>query len=320
MSSTVSILMAVYKPNIEFFIQQLRSINAQTYKALRLYICDDSFDDIEHQKIVTIVKQEITSIPFILLTNTENLGSSRTFEKLTKIAQGDYFSYADQDDIWDKHKIETLVNNIQKEQGLLSYSHLRVIDKNGNVISQRFSEYNPRIQMMSGDHLMAFFIRRNCVTGCSMLVDANLAKQALPFSDDYIHDHWLALYASIHGKIVLVDEPLVSYRLHGNNQIGKSVLNGVETIDDYVPLKLSKEYDKFSRLKDRLQLSPPQKEVLDLELRQVKARIDWFTRPSLKTYRALKLFKQQDAQLAKFEMLVRILPKTLANKLIQKVK
>lgn len=320
MSKTVSILMAVYRPNIDFFIQQLRSINFQTYKALRLYICDDSVDAITHQKIVEVVKQEITNIPFIMLTNTENLGSSRTFEKLTQIAQGDYFAYADQDDIWDNHKIEALVSAIEKEQSLLVYSHLRVIDANGDVIAQRFSEYNPRIQMMSGDNLFSFFIRRNCVTGCSMLVDMNLAKQSLPFLTDYIHDHWLALCASVQGKVALIDEALVSYRIHGNNQIGKSVLKGVETIDDYVPHKLSKEYDKFSRLKNRLHLSPQQKEVLDEEIRNVQARINWFNKPNLANYKALKLFKQQDAQLAKFETLIRVLPKAIANRIIRKVK
>lgn len=320
MSKTVSILMAVYKPNAEFFVQQLRSINKQTYKALRLYICDDSVDAVEHQKIVNMVQQEITHIPFIMLTNTENIGSSQTFEKLTKIAQGDYFAYADQDDIWDSQKIEKLVDAIEKEKSLLAYSHLRVIDEKGMLIAQKFSDYNPRVQMMSGENLFNFFIRRNCVTGCSMLVDVNLAKQALPFSKDYIHDHWLALYTSIYGKMTLVEDALVNYRIHGNNQIGKSVLKGVETIDDYVPHKLSKEYDKFSRLQNRLRLSPQQKQILDTELQNVQARINWFERPSVKTYQALKMFKQQDKQLAKFETLVRLLPKKIANKIIQKVK
>lgn len=320
MSKTVSILMAVYKPNMDFFIQQLRSINNQTYKGLRLYICDDSVDDAEHRKIVDVVKQEITHMPFIMLTNTENIGSSQTFEKLTKVAQGDYFAYADQDDIWDCYKIERLVDVIEKEKSLLAYSHLRVIDEQGTIIAQKFSEYNPRVQMMTGDNLFGFFIRRNCVTGCSMLVDVNLAKQALPFSKDYIHDHWLALYTSIYGKITLVEDALVSYRIHGNNQIGKSVLKGVETIDDYVPHKLSKEYNKFSGLQSRLHLSPQQKETLDKELQSVQARINWFERPSVKTYQALKMFKQQDKQLARFETLVRLLPKKIANKIIQKVK
>lgn len=320
MSKTVSILMAVYKPNMDFFIQQLRSINNQTYKGLRLYICDDSVDDAEHRKIVDVVKQEITHMPFIMLTNTENIGSSQTFEKLTKVAQGDYFAYADQDDIWDCYKIERLVDVIEKEKSLLAYSHLRVIDEQGTIIAQKFSEYNSRVQMMTGDNLFGFFIRRNCVTGCSMLVDVNLAKQALPFSKDYIHDHWLALYASLYGKITLVKEALMSYRIHDHNQIGKSILKNVETIEDYIPSKLSKEYEKFSTLQDRLHLSPHQKEILDIELKDIQARIKWFEKPSFKTYKALQSFKEKDAQLAKFEVAIRVLPKVLSNKIIQKVK
>lgn len=320
MSKVVSVLMAVYRPNRDFFAQQLRSINYQTYKPIRVYICDDSVDEQEHQKIMEIITAELTRVPFIVLTNTDNLGSSQTFAKLTQIAQGDYFAYADQDDIWDDNKIEQLVCAIEKDRALLAYSHLRVIDDKGDVIAQRFSDYNSRIQMMEGEELFSFFIRRNCVTGCSMLVDTSLAKQSLPFSKDYIHDHWLALYASLYGKITLVKEALMSYRIHDHNQIGKSILKNVETIEDYIPSKLSKEYEKFSTLQDRLHLSPHQKEILDIELKDIQARIKWFEKPSFKTYKALQSFKEKDAQLAKFEVAIRVLPKVLSNKIIQKVK
>lgn len=320
MNKVVSVLMAVYKPDSAFFMQQLRSINDQTYPNMRVYICDDSVDALEHQKIMEMVTQELTKVPFIMMTNTENLGSSQTFEKLTKVAQGEYFAYADQDDIWDSQKIETLVLAIEKEQSVLAYSHLRVIDENGNVMASRFNEYNPRIQMMSGKDLFSFFVRRNCVTGCSMLVTAQLAKQAIPFSKDYIHDHWLALHASMVGDICLVEDALVSYRIHGNNQIGKSVLKGVETIDDYRVHKLQSEHDKLNRLYHQLHLTPQQEHVLDEELSAVKARMNWFAKPSVKTYKALRSFRQSDKQLAKFETIIRLVPKAIANKIIQKVK
>ncbi|QTU83108.1 glycosyltransferase [Carnobacteriaceae bacterium zg-C25] len=320
MNKEVAVLLAVYYPNMTFLKQQLRSLNDQTYNKMRIYICDDSANEKEYASISKLVQQELTNKPYILFANAQNLGSTKTFERLTQLAQGDYVAYCDQDDIWETDKIEKQVITIEHTQSRLVYSHLRVINAQNDVISERFSEYNPRIEMVEGENLFSFFVRRNCVTGCSLLMDSAVAKQAMPFHSEYVHDHWLALHASLSGKITCIKESLVQYRLHGDNQIGSTRLYGVENIEDYVPNKLVKEYDKLSTLFDVLPLTPQQKEVLEAELKSIQARIDWFKKPSASTYRALKSFRKEDAQLAKFETVVRLLPKKWANKVIRKIK
>ena len=39
-------------------------------------------------------------------------------------------------------------------------------------------------------------------------------------SKHLIHDHWIALVTSMNGKVVYLDERLIEYRQHSNNQIG----------------------------------------------------------------------------------------------------
>ena len=53
-----------------------------------------------------------------------------------------------------------------------------------------------------------------------MLVDANAAKQAMPFCPHMVHDHYLALWCSARGSIEVCPEQLICYRIHGNNQTG----------------------------------------------------------------------------------------------------
>ena len=60
----VSIVLATYKPNEDFLVRQLKSLNAQTYRNIELIVCDDSADNKEYKKIFKIVKENITNFPF----------------------------------------------------------------------------------------------------------------------------------------------------------------------------------------------------------------------------------------------------------------
>ena len=57
----VTIAMAVYKPNLDFFRQQLESINKQDYGNVSLLIWNDSSQDFQCEEIVS---QYITKIPY----------------------------------------------------------------------------------------------------------------------------------------------------------------------------------------------------------------------------------------------------------------
>lgn len=320
MMKTVAVLLAVYHPDKAFFQQQLRSLNAQTYANMRIYICDDSADVSVYNDISQMVQQELTNHPYILFANVTNLGSNQTFERLTQLAQADYVAYCDQDDVWHAEKIEKQVLAIEQTDSTLVYSHLRVIDANNQVLAQRFSDYNQRIKMVEGEALFSFFIRRNCVTGCTLMMLADVAKQALPFSSDYVHDHWLALCASAAGKITLIKEALVDYRLHGNNQIGKTMLHGVDTIEAYRSIKLQAEQQKLQRLLNDVRLTPRNKEKVQHELTMVTDRMAWFDRISVARLMKMCQFYKMDKQLALFEMGLKLVPKAMANRMIKRVK
>ena len=124
----ISILMAVFEPRMDWLKEQLDSLNAQTYPNLKLYIRDDCSPSVSFEDIKELVNESITAIPYIVERNTENLGSNKTFERLTREAEGCYFAYCDQDDVWHPRKLEVLQRAIEAEKATLACSDVAVID------------------------------------------------------------------------------------------------------------------------------------------------------------------------------------------------
>ena len=105
----VAIIMSTY--NGEPFIrQQLDSILNQTYKNIELVVRDDGSKD----KTVEIIKEYQEKYENIKFFQGENLGFVKSFFELLKLTEADYYSYADQDDIWIENKIEPAVNSLNK--------------------------------------------------------------------------------------------------------------------------------------------------------------------------------------------------------------
>ena len=84
----VTILMAIFKPNINWLVDQLLSLNNQTYENINLLVWNDCPEDSTDYD--SILKKYITRFPFKIYRGGENLGSNRVFSELTKLAQSEY--------------------------------------------------------------------------------------------------------------------------------------------------------------------------------------------------------------------------------------
>lgn len=280
----VSILMAVYEPRMDWLRQQLLSLNGQTYPNLRLYVRNDCSPTISHEEIQSCVRDCISAFPFSVLYNEENLGSNKTFERLTQEAEGAYFAYCDQDDIWMPEKIETLLDELQSHDAVLACSDVAVIDGQGNQTAGSICEVRPRHIFKSGNQLVATLLYRNFVIGCTMLMPARLAKEACPFVSSMVHDHYLALYAATKGTIYSCPKPLVQYRIHGGNQTG--ILSKIVTKEDYAERHLGSFLERIDELSKRF--SFPE---LALAQQWAQARKDNYKRKPSGCYRLWKLRK-----------------------------
>lgn len=278
----VSILMAVYEPNLEWLRAQLHSLDRQTYPNLCLYICDDASTEVSFQKIRSCVQECIITVPFFLWRNEKNVGSNRTFQRLTQEAEGDYFAYCDQDDIWLPKKVEILVGELEARRAALVCSDVAVIDADGRQIADSITKLRPRHIFYSGENLAGQLIYRNFVIGCTMMLPAWLAKAACPFVESMVHDHYLALYAAMHGAIYSYPIPLIQYRIHGGNQTG--VLAKITDKTEYIDLHLGGFVRRVEELSRRF--SFPE---LDQARRWAEARVDNSQRVPGGAYRLWKL-------------------------------
>jgi glycosyltransferase involved in cell wall biosynthesis len=308
----VSVLLAIYKPNYEFLQKQLKSLNAQTYNNIEIIAIDDSANKEEFEKINGIFSEYIKKFRFKLYRNECNLGSNKTFEKLTEIAQADYFAYCDQDDIWEPNKIELLVSKLEHENALVCYSDLSIIDENDKLMAGSLKDVTKRLNHIYGENKYDYFLRRNSITGCTMLIRSDIAKESLPFPEYkyYVHDHWLTLFASCKGKITYIEESLVKYRIHSNNQIGAKVMPGINNKEDYIYKKLYLEREKLAYAQERLNYFENehlQKEILKTQ-KFIENRIEFFEKVSVKSMWNLVKNINYDPLLVIFEILFRLLP------------
>ena len=105
----VAVIMSTYNGE-KFIREQLDSILNQSYKNIELIVRDDGSKD----KTVEIVKEYQAKHKNIKLFEGQNLGFVKSFFELLKLAEADYYAYADQDDIWIENKIELAVNSLNK--------------------------------------------------------------------------------------------------------------------------------------------------------------------------------------------------------------
>jgi len=313
---SVSILMATYNPNMDWLGKQLASLNSQTYKNLKLYVLDDCSPNVPYSDIQSIVKKNITSFDYEIHKNKKNLGSCKTFERLTDIGQGEYFSYCDQDDIWEKNKIETLMGEIEDTTTLI-YSDLSIIDEKGKKTHNSLRDIRKRLVHEEGYGLAEKILFRNFVTGCTMVVKSEIAKASIPFTEEMIGDHHITLYAASRGKIQYYDVPLVRYRQHETNVTG--ILKGVKTKKDYIDIRITPLLSQFNKLKKTFYDNPDMLKYIEKGLKWLDARKKYLNGKAFAKFTILR-FCRLNFKTSMFDILIPIMPKRIFEKALMKIR
>ena len=232
----ISILMAIYEPRMDWLGEQLASLDAQTYPNIRMYIRDDCSPTASFEEISRLVGERITAFPYTIRRNETNLGSNGTFERLTGEAEGEYFAYCDQDDVWLPEKLTVLQKAMEDQRAQLVCSDMFIIDGSGKQVADSITKVRKHHVFRSGEGLAPGLLISNFVTGCTMLIRAETAKAAIPFCPDMVHDHYLALCAAAEGKIISMPDSLIFYRVHDENQT--PVMAGVQDKETYRTIRI----------------------------------------------------------------------------------
>ncbi len=303
----IAILMAVYEPNLQWLKEQLLSLNEQTYPNLYLYIREDCSPTVSFAKIASLVEECITAFPYEIERNSKNLGSNATFERLTAEATGDYFAYCDQDDVWLPEKLEVLQREIEAQKALLVCSDMLIIDGNGKKVADSITKVRRHHIFRSGEGLAEKLVFSNFVTGCTMLIKAEIAKLAMPFCPYMVHDHYLALYAAERGKSISLPDKLIKYRIHGNNQT--EMMAGVVDKASYGRIRIDEALGKMRWLEQHFECCTEVKEVIQQGRLWLEARqMNWQGQGGAKT---VWRYREYGKLTALFEIFAPYLPNYL---------
>ena len=295
--------MAVYEPRLDWLEEQLQSLNNQTYPNLKLYIRDDASETVDYRTIRNCVERCIRAFPYELRKNERNLGSNGTFELLTADADGKYFAYCDQDDIWLPEKIMRLHEAIRRENSMMAYSDMYVMDEVGNEIASSLKSVRKRLNYVKGDCLAETYFFRNCTAGCVMLVKKEIAQQACPFPKQTVCDQWIAIIAALNGRISFVDMPLIRYRQHGRNQTG--VLHGVVDKKTYYQIRIAPLEERLKALEKYAQ---PSDKLVQFVRGRITGKIKWIWNG--------RKFSRYDAL---FEVCARYMPDVLVRLVLRRI-
>ncbi len=219
MQDSIVILLSIYNGE-KYLKEQFDSLYAQTYKNFKIIAIDDGSQD---KSIEILKKYEVE-----LIKSDKNVGAGKSFSILLEFAlqksDANYFMFCDQDDVWYKDKIEKTLQKMKelelsyKDKPLLVHTDLTVVDENLKLLHNSYWKYQ-NIDVTK-DNFQRLLVE-NVITGCTIMINKNLATLSSPIPKDIImHDWWLGLVASYFGKIAYIDEPTMKYRQHGFNDTG----------------------------------------------------------------------------------------------------
>jgi teichuronic acid biosynthesis glycosyltransferase TuaG len=117
----------------KFIAETIQSVQNQSYQNWEMIIVDDSSTD----QTVTIVEQLIKKDSRIRLFQLDkNSGAGIAREKALSIANGDYISFLDADDLWKPQKLEKQLQFLKENKVPFTFSFYDCIDEKGNTLNR----------------------------------------------------------------------------------------------------------------------------------------------------------------------------------------
>lgn len=220
-TDSISVALCTYNGE-KFLEEQLASLEAQERRPDELVVCDDGSTD----KTVKLIESFAATVPFPVRihVNPINLGSTVNFDRAMRLCAGSLIAFCDQDDIWHPTRLARCARSLQDDPGLgLVFSNGELIDDAGERLPGRLWDqftFNSAIRERIRQGDMLPLVRYRFVTGATLMFRAHLREYICPAAGEWLHDGWLAAIAACLARVGFIDEPLIAYRIHQQQQVG----------------------------------------------------------------------------------------------------
>lgn len=269
MDSGISIAMATFNGE-RYLREQLQSLSRQTLQPLELVVTDDGSSD----ATLNILENFRATAPFAvcIYRNPEPLGFADNFLRAASLCRGSFIAFCDQDDVWDRAKLEKSIAYLSDPRVNLVVhpaaevdSELRSLHSLHPNIGRTFTiDYSPQWRRRDPHFGLTY--------GCTMLMRACVAREALerwPVEHlQYVrsngcrsilgHDTVCFFVARGMGSIVFLGEPFILHRRHDSNTWSSVMLStqdkvkNIATFNGEVFLDFAKERSLRAQMYSRI--------------------------------------------------------------------
>ncbi|MDB9760418.1 glycosyltransferase family 2 protein [Pelagibacteraceae bacterium] len=277
MKKLVSIILNCYNGE-KYLKEALSSVEAQTYKNWELIFLDNQSQD----KSKLILKS-FKNKKFKYFKTKKHLSLYSARNLAIKKTKGDFISFIDSDDTWQKKKLENQLKLFKNKNTSVVYGNL-FVKKNKKI--KKYFNYN-----LKKGYLYKDLIRNYNIGILTVVIKKKiLIKEKKIFNNKYniIGDFDLFLRLSKKHYFQVVQKPVATYRIHNKNL---SLLNRKLEVDEY------KDWYK----KNKNQLDSEEKKIVLKKITSIEFTSYKFEKNIFKT---LKFFIKKKKYLISFKNIV----------------
>ena len=222
----------------QYLREQIDSILVQTENGWHLSVSDDQSTD----GTVRILEDYVSRWPEkmnFLQAGKPFRNAKDHFLWLVGNCGAEWMMLCDQDDTWAPEKVAVFhaaMDRAETDYGaetpLLIFCDQEVTDAAGTVIAPSLMKYQKQFTEAFDYRSL---LMQNVVTGGAIALNRalrELAMECRDFSGVIMHDWWMAAVAARFGRIVYLDEPLGTYRQHGDNAVGAKAVGSAAYTKD----------------------------------------------------------------------------------------
>jgi teichuronic acid biosynthesis glycosyltransferase TuaG len=129
----ISVIIPYYKKK-KFIDHSLSSVINQTYSNYEIIII---YDDENRTELNYLTERYKDNKKIKFIVNDKNIGAGLSRNKGITFARGEYISFIDADDIWEKDKLKIQLTFMKKIESKVSHTSYKIINEENDVIGIR---------------------------------------------------------------------------------------------------------------------------------------------------------------------------------------
>lgn len=203
---SVSVAMAAYNSE-KYIIPQIESILNQLKEGDELVISLNPSTD----NTVGIIQKIQENDRRVKLIKCSEVGFRQNFNSAILGCSNEIIFLSDHDDVWLKNKVDVVLKEFERTDADL-VMHGRYVTDENLAVQETVDYSNCKFSILSN-------LIRNNFCGCCMAFKKDIVDYICPLPKKIVyHDMWIGLLVLAKGKVSIVEEPLMYYRRHRENE------------------------------------------------------------------------------------------------------